>query len=174
MSKSPVSSSEELDFLRGLRAGVGEFDHGAVLKAVIDKTREATGTQVCSLYLWDEKSRRLVLTATNGLAQEGVGIVSMRLGKGVTGWVADHRKPLAVPDTREEPRFQWVPGLDQERFVSMLSVPVLAGKELVGVINVQTEQTHHFTDAEISRLEAIAGYVAGIVGVRDLLEERPG
>jgi phosphotransferase system enzyme I (PtsP) len=174
LSRVPAGALGELDFLRGLRPGTGEFDHRAVLRAVIDKTREATDTQVCSLYLWDEKSKRLVLTATNGLAQEGVGIVSMRLGKGVTGWVADQRKPLAVADTREEPRFHWIPGLDQERFVSMLSVPVLADRQLVGVINVQTEQPHVFTDAEISRLEAIAGYVAGIVGDRDLLEEEPG
>jgi len=135
-------------------------DHDAMLKAFVDSTRKATGTQVCSLYLWDETSRRLVLTATNGLATEGVGIVSMRLGKGVTGWVADNRRSLAVPDTREEPRFHWIPGLDQERFVSMLSVPALAGPLLVGVVNVQTEQIHHFTDAEVALLEALAGQVA--------------
>lgn len=164
LSRSPAGGSAELDFLRRLLAGTsGTADHQALLREVIDKTREATGTQVCSLYLWQEKSRRLVLTATNGLATEGIGIVSMRLGKGVTGWVADHRRALAVPDTREEPRFHWIPGLDQERFVSMLSVPVLAGRDLVGVINVQTEQPHDFGAEEISLLEAIAGYVAGIV-----------
>src|SRR5258708_28889700 len=138
-------------------------DRDVVLKGVVDSTREATATQVCSLYLWDEKSRRLILTATNGLATEGVGIVNMRLGKGVTGWVADNRRALAVPDTREEPRFHWIPGLDQERFVSMLSVPVLAGSRLVGVINVQTEQIHHFTEAEVAHLEAIASQVATLV-----------
>ncbi|HXA42117.1 MAG TPA: GAF domain-containing protein [Candidatus Solibacter sp.] len=138
-------------------------DRDAVLKRFVDNTREVTGTQVCSVYLWDETSRRLVLAATNGLATEGVGIVSMRLGKGVTGWVADNRRSLAVPNTREEPRFHWIPGLDQERFISMLSVPVLAGSRLVGVVNVQTEQTHHFTDAEIAQLEAIAGQVAAMV-----------
>ncbi len=138
-------------------------DRDALLKTFVDSTREATGTQVCSVYLWDETSRRLVLAATNGLATEGVGIVSMRLGKGVTGWVADKRRSLAVPNTREEPRFHWIPGLDQERFISMLSVPVLAGTRLVGVINVQTEQTHYFTEAEVAQLEAIAGQVAGMV-----------
>ena len=66
-----------------------------------------------------------------------VGKVTMRVGAGITGWVAENRRALVVPDTREEPRFHWVPGLDQERFVSMLSVPVLAGRQLVGVINVQ-------------------------------------
>ena len=172
LSRSPAGGSAELDFLRRLLAGTaGAADHQALLKTVIDKTRESTGTQVCSLYLWQESSRRLVLTATNGLASEGIGVVGMRLGKGVTGWVAENRRPLVVPDTREEPRFQWIPGLDQERFISMLSVPVLAGTRLVGVINVQTEQQHNFGADEIALLEAIAGYVAGIVERSALLEE---
>jgi signal transduction protein with GAF and PtsI domain len=168
----PSPSTAELDFLRRLPVGTaGVGDREALLKAVIDKTREATATQVCSLYLWNESTRRLVLTATNGLASEGVGIVTMRLGRGVTGWVAEHRRPLVVPDTREEPRFQWIPGLDQERFISMLSVPVLAGDRLVGVMNVQTEQEHDFSDAEVALLAAIAGYVAGIAEQSTLLEE---
>ena len=136
-------------------------------QAIVDRVREATRTQVCSLYLWDERTLRLVLTATNGLASEGVGIVSMRLGKGVTGWVADSRRSLAVLDTREEPRFHWIPGLDQERFVSMLSVPACTGARLVGVINVQTEKTHDFTASEVALLEAIAARVA------ELMEQGP-
>jgi hypothetical protein len=101
LSRSAAGDSAELDFLRRLLAGTtGAADHQALLKEVIDKTREATGTQVCSLYLWRENSRRLVLTATNGLASEGIGIVSMRLGKGVTGWVAEHRGrwPWPIPE----------------------------------------------------------------------------
>lgn len=134
-----------------------------LLNAVIDRTRAATGTQVCSLYLWDEGSKRLALTATNGLAKEGIGVVKMRLGQGVTGWVAKHRHALAVPDTRAEPRFHWIQGLDQNRFTSMLSVPVLAGERLVGVLNVQTEEQHDFSHEEVVLLTAIAGHVAGIV-----------
>jgi phosphotransferase system enzyme I (PtsP) len=138
-------------------------DDEALVNAVVDETREATRTQVCSLYLWDEPAQRLVLMATNGLAKEGVGLVKMRMGQGVTGWVAKHRRPLVVPDTRKERRFHWIPGLDQAKFTSMLSVPVLAGAHLVGVINVQTEQTHHFSGDEVALLSEIANHVAGIV-----------
>jgi GAF domain-containing protein len=53
----------------------------------------------------------------------------------------------------------------------MLSVPVVAGRRLVGVINVQTETIHDFTAAEIALLETIASYIAGIVERSALLEE---
>src|SRR5258708_9692903 len=102
-------------------------DRDALLNTFVDSTREATGTQVCSVYLWDETSRRLVLAATNGLATEGVGIVSMRLGKGVTRGVADQRRSLAVPNTREEPRVHSIPSLDHERVISAISVPSPSG-----------------------------------------------
>src|SRR5438309_10176241 len=114
----------ELSFLeRVVRVSSSTVNHATLLRSIIDETTAATGTQVCSLYLWDEARKLLVLTATNGLSQSGVGTVKLGLGEGVTGWVAAQQKPLAVQDVREEPRFVWVPGLDQEMFLSMMSVP---------------------------------------------------
>ncbi|HEX6349695.1 MAG TPA: helix-turn-helix domain-containing protein, partial [Candidatus Dormibacteraeota bacterium] len=55
------------------------------------------------------------------------------------------------------------PGLDEERFHSMLSVPIESGPRLVGVVNVQSVEYRHFADADIDFLGAIAGQVAGIL-----------
>lgn len=166
-----AAARSELQFLRRLLASTAAtVDHGALLKAVIDETREATLTQVSSLYLWNEDSRELVLTATNGLSPSGIGAVRLGMGEGVTGWVAETRTPLSVPDTRAEPRFRWVPGLDQERYRSMLSVPIVAGDRLIGVINVQTVRRRRFTRDETARLQAIGGYVAGIIERSALLD----
>src|SRR5438445_4460785 len=104
----------QLAFLeRVARATVERADHAQLLRTIIDEATEATSTQVCSLYLWDDTEKVLVLTATNGLAQSGVGVVRLGLGEGITGWVAAQRLPLVVPDVRAEPRFTWVPNLDR-------------------------------------------------------------
>ena len=162
----------ELAFLRRLLANsAAARDHQEVLKAVIDQTWEATGSDVCSLYLWDSEASQLVLTATNGLTQEGVGRVRLRLGEGVTGLVAAQRRPLSVPDVRRESRFQWIPGIDQQRLLSMLSVPVVAGDRLVGVLNVQSEEARLHGPDEVDLLMAIGGHVAGIVERSALLDE---
>jgi signal transduction histidine kinase len=162
----------ELAFLRRLLASsAAARDHEEVLRAVIDQTWEATGSDVCSLYLWDSEASQLVLTATNGLTQEGVGRVRLRLGEGVTGLVAAQRRPLSVPDVRLEPRFQWIPGIDQQRFLSMLSVPVVAGDRLVGVLNVQSEEARLHGPDEVDLLMAIGGHVAGILERSTLLNE---
>ena len=68
----------------------------------------------------------LVLSATNGLSQGGLGRVRLRIGEGVTGTAAVERAPVVVEDVRTEPRFRWLPGVDQARFVSMCSVPIVS------------------------------------------------
>jgi DNA-binding PucR family transcriptional regulator/putative methionine-R-sulfoxide reductase with GAF domain len=121
------------------------------------------GTDVCSIYLLQAAGKELLLSATNGLNERMVGKVTMRVGEGVTGWVAQTREPLVVPDVATDPHWKWVPRLDQQRFRSMLSVPIESGPRLVGVLNVQTVEHRTFTDADIQMLRAIAGQMAGII-----------
>ena len=54
---------------------------------------------------------------------------------------------------KSEPRFLWVRGIDQRRFVaSMLSVPLSWNDQVVGVLNVQTEETRDFTPGDVAQL----------------------
>ena len=79
------ADARRLAFLEQVaRATAERSDHADLLRTIIDEATEATGTQVCSLYLWDDVHRQLVLTATNGLSQSGVGAVRLGLGEGVT------------------------------------------------------------------------------------------
>jgi len=78
--------------------------------------------------------------------------------------VAATLEPIAVPDIADDPRFLWVRGLDQRRFVaSMLSVPLTWRDQVVGVLNIQTETRRAFSPADASQLSAIADLLAGIV-----------
>jgi sugar diacid utilization regulator/putative methionine-R-sulfoxide reductase with GAF domain len=155
---------KELVFLQRLAlAASATPEPDAVLSLIIQETTGALSTDVCSVYLWDAGTESLVLTATNGLSQAAVGTARMKLGEGVTGWVAHHRTPLVVPNVRNEPRFKWIRGVDQERFTSMLSVPILAGPRMVGVLNMQTILGRIFAAEDVDFLAAIAAQVAGII-----------
>ncbi|MEO8745745.1 MAG: GAF domain-containing protein [Candidatus Dormiibacterota bacterium] len=134
-----------------------------LLQLIIRESTSATGTDVCSLYLLTSPGSELLLTATNGLNENMVGKVTMRVGEGITGWVAEARQPAAVPDVSREPHWKWVPGLDEDRFHSMLSVPIESGPRLVGVLNVQSAARRDFDSGDIDFLRAIAGQVAGIL-----------
>ncbi|TMF20751.1 MAG: GAF domain-containing protein [Chloroflexi bacterium] len=155
-------AARELSFLvRLAQAAASTPRPDELLELIIRETTSAIGTDVCSLYLLTD--RDLLLTATNGLNENMVGKVTMKVGEGITGWVAESRKPAVVPDVSREPHWKWVPGLDEDRFHSMASVPIESGPRLVGVLNVQSTERREFNSGDIDFLRAIAGQVAGIL-----------
>ncbi|HEV2030225.1 MAG TPA: GAF domain-containing protein [Candidatus Dormibacteraeota bacterium] len=157
-------AARELSFLvRLAQAAAATQRPDELLDLIIRESTSAMGTDVCSLYLLTARGRELRLTATNGLNERMVGKVVMPVGEGITGWVAESRRPAVVPDVSKEPHWKWVPGLDEDRFHSMLSVPIESGPRLVGVLNVQSAEKRDFNAGDIDFLRAIAGQVAGIL-----------
>jgi len=157
-------AARELSFLvRLAQAAASTQRPDELLELIIREATSAMDTDVCSLYLVSPRGRELLLTATNGLNETMVGKVVMRVGEGITGWVAETRRPAIVADVSKEPHWKWVPGLDEDRFHSMLSVPIESGPRLVGVLNVQTALKRDFDSGDIDFLRAIAGQVAGIL-----------
>jgi DNA-binding PucR family transcriptional regulator len=139
------------------------MERDELLSLVIRETTGIMDADVCALYLQDQARGGLVLTATNGLNQAAVGRVVLAPGQGITGTVAASREPLSVPDVATDARFKWIEGLDEERFTSMLSVPIVAGSRMVGVLNVQTVIRREFRADELAFLSAIAGALAGVL-----------
>jgi len=163
---------QELSFLHEItQLAASTRDWDEMLRIVIDRTTDAMGTNVASLYLMERREGLLRLVATNGLNRRMIGRATLRLGEGITGWVANARVPLAARDVRRDPRFKWIPGVDEERFTSMLSVPLVLRDELVGVMNVQTVEERDFSRDEIQYLQTIADQVAGIIDKARLQRE---
>jgi len=164
----PPGGPDQLDQLRFLhdvaRLATTARTWDELLETVVDGTRDALHADVSSLYLLDRDGAYLTLAATNGLDRFQIGRARVPFGEGVTGHVAATRRPLVVPDVRSDPRFLWVRGIDQKRFVaSMLSVPLSWNDQVVGVLNVQTESRRVFSPGDVAQLQAIADLLAGIV-----------
>jgi len=83
------------------------------------------------------------------------------VGQGITGWVAEHRKPVAIAhDAMLDPRFQSFNELPEDRYEAFLSVPMLCRDKLVGVINVQHRERHAHSQREI-QLVSTVGFLVG-------------
>jgi signal transduction histidine kinase len=164
----PGSTPDQLDRLRFLHRVVRLVTTARtwdeLLETVVDETRDALHADVSSLYLLDRDGAHLTLAATNGLDRFQIGRARVPFGEGITGHVAAIREPLVIPDVRGEPRFLWVRGIDQRRYVSsMLSVPLTWHDQIVGVLNVQTETPRDFDEHDVDQLRAVADLLAGIV-----------
>jgi signal transduction histidine kinase len=163
-----IPASDQLDQLRFIhdvaRLATTARTWDELLETVVDGTRDALHADVSSLYLLDRDGAYLTLAATNGLDRFQIGRARVPFGEGVTGHVAALREPLVIPDVKADPRFLWVRGLDQKRFVtSMLSVPLSWHDQTVGVLNVQTERHREWSPSDVAQLSAVADLLAGIV-----------
>ena len=133
------------------------------MATIVDRATAAAQAEVCSLYLMDRDGTGVTLAATNGLDPEQINVARLALGVGITGTVAQTRKPATSLNVHRDRRFHWVRGVDEPRFTSMCSVPLIWNDEVVGVLNVQTVRRREFTRRDVSFLETLAALLAGIV-----------
>ena len=155
---------EELTFLAEvakLAATARTWDE--LMGTIIDRARTAAHADVCSLYLMDRDNSGVTLAATDGLDQDAIGVARLPLGRGITGIVARDRVPIASSDVNIDPRFAWIRDVDQARYTSMCSVPLVWNGQVVGVLNVQTVDRREFSAADVGFLETLAGLLAGMV-----------
>ena len=155
---------------RAIEVIASSLDLDAVLAATVDLVTEATGGDLCFLHLWDRESECLVLRAASDGFRDGVGVVTLRPGEGVAGWVAEHREVVVIPENKwADPRYKYIPELKGELFESMLSVPVIARSgDLVGVFNAHSRERDRFSERDIDLFSVTASLIAVAIEHADL------
>src|SRR5436305_183001 len=134
-----------------------------MLQGVVDLATEATGCHACFIYLLEEG--RLTIRAASPVFAEAVGDVEFSVEEGLAGWVARHRTPEFIRENAmDDPRMKYVPLLEEERFQSMVAVPILARSgDTIGVIVLHTQAPHEFTEDAVKLLVHIASLVSGAI-----------
>lgn len=123
-----------------------------------------------SCFLYTVEEDKLVLRASRNPHAEEVDKLSISIGEGVTGWVAEHREPVAISErASEDPRFNLFVNLPEDRFEAMLCVPVICANRVVGVLNLQHREPYLHSDLE-RRLLATVGILVGAEIERARLE----
>jgi len=125
-----------------------------VLQESVSLIAEFMECDSCLLYLLD--GDRLVLCASSAPHRDQVGKVRLRLGEGLTGWVARERRLLAISrEAYNDSRFKLFRDLPEDAFEAFLSAPVIARNRVVGVINVQHRVPHPHTGGEMELLSTV-------------------
>jgi signal transduction protein with GAF and PtsI domain len=157
---SDVSEKSDIDVLHeiGSRLAAADPLH-AVLARVVEFVSSVVQCDSCFLYVLEDDE--LVLRASKTPHPDVVDRLKMRVGQGITGWVAEHRQPVAVGrHAWEDPRFQTFNELPEDRYEAFLSVPVLSRGKLVGVINLQHRQPHDHSRQDIQLISTV-GFLVG-------------
>jgi diguanylate cyclase (GGDEF)-like protein len=112
-----------------------------------------------TIYIADHETQRFVPVLATGPDREAMLAESFSLETGITGWAFAQGTPENVPDTWAHPRARQVPGtaVVQE---SLLLVPLIAGKQKLGIINLYRLGVARFTDAEVKAATLFAHIAA--------------
>jgi len=157
------ASARHLQLLTDTIAAVNSsLDLEEVLGLVARNVADALDADACFVYLHDDRSGDLVLRATYGTrVEEMTRRPRLHIGEGITGWAAAERAPVMLPaDAELDPRFKSFPNLPEDRFESILAVPILARDRMEGALNIRTVEPREFTSGEVELLLAIASQVA--------------
>src|SRR6476646_8932454 len=124
------------------------------LDRVLDFAIDLVKCDSCFIYVLTGED--LVLRASKNPHQELLDRLKLRIGEGITGWVAEHREPVAVfTEASKDPRFQRFNELPEDRYEAFLSVPLFSRGRLVGVLNLQHRDPHTYAEDEIHLLATI-------------------
>src|SRR4249919_2370096 len=160
MSTSLPLEDPSVDFLHELSTSMASADalHD-VLNRVVDFASALVKCDSCLIYVLE--GDELVLRASKNPHPEAVDRLKLRVGQGITGWVAEHREPVAIPErAAQDPRFQFFNELPEDSYEAFLSVPLMCRSRVVGVINLQHRQHHVYRRREI-RMISTVGFLVG-------------
>lgn len=165
-AESPVA---DVEFLSQIGSQlVDQSPLHEVVERIVEFISEVVKCDSCFIYLVE--GDELVLRASKNPHPEVIDRLKLRMGEGITGWVAQNRKPVAVArNAFQDERFQSFSELPEDRFEAFLSVPIITRGGLVGVINLQHRPPHMHTRRDVNLVSAL-GFLVGAEIERAKLE----
>jgi phosphotransferase system enzyme I (PtsP) len=141
------------------------------LQSTVNMISRYLNSDVCSIYLYNERSKDLVLKATVGLNPGAVNKIRMKPGEGLVGSTFENLRPLRDARASLNPKFKYFEEAAEDRFESFLSVPIVRGSRRIGVLVVQHEQRDFFSEIDLVVLRALSAQLAGTIESARLLTD---
>jgi two-component system, response regulator PdtaR len=143
-----------------------------MLGEVVGLTVQVTDCDACLVYLIERETNEIVLRASQVPHQGDLGNIRLKVGEGVTGWVVEHHSVVALSsNAAADSRFKRFQGLVEDTYQAFLSVPLVSGGGVIGVINVHHREPHQHSSDEISLLTFVGEQMGGAITKSYLAEE---
>ncbi len=136
------------------------------LQSAVNGLQVTLGGDRVSILLTDREKKALEVRAAVGYANN-VFDLRIPIGSGITGWAAAHKKPLRVHNVLQDTRY--IEGSSNTR--SEMAIPLLYRSELLGVLNVESEQLSAYAENDEELLGTLGGSLAAIIANARLLEQ---
>ncbi len=149
-----------------IRTVSSSVDLEKVLGAIVELVTEQTRAHATLIFIVEGPNDALVLrSVSDERYRDQIGVVSMRRGEGLAGWVAQHREPVFIAENAlQDPRVKYFPEFEEEKYQSIVSVPLIApDDEMIGVIALHAEAPRVFTEEDAAFVIHSASLVASAI-----------
>ncbi len=136
------------------------------LESAINGLQVTLGGDRIIILLMDSEKRVLEVKASAGYLDD-VSNLRVEIGQGVTGWVAEHKRPLRIGNVEKDARYIGTGANTQ----SELAIPLIYRNEILGVINAESEQLDAYSQNDEEMLGTLGGSLAAIIANARLLEQ---
>jgi len=148
-----------------------ELSLDEMLGEIVGLTAQVSGCDACLVYLVESETSEFVLRASQVPHAQDLGHLRMKMGEGITGWVAEHQSCVALAtNAAADSRFKIFPALIEDTYEAFLSVPLVNKGKAIGVINVHHREPHAHSADEVATISFI-GEQMGSAIAKSLLEE---
>jgi GAF domain-containing protein len=136
------------------------------LQSAVNGLQVTLGGDRVAILLADREKKWLEVRAAVGYAS-GVFDLRIPMGSGITGWAAAHRRTLRINNVLQDTRY--IEGSPNTR--SEMAIPLVYRSELLGVLNVESEQLAAYAENDEELLGTLGGSLAAIIANARLLEQ---
>jgi PAS domain S-box-containing protein len=163
---------EELSILNAIGSAIGStMDLNEVVELIVQESAKHLDVEQASVLLLEQGEVADPFRTMARKAYSGTAAVPFRFGQQLTGWMLKNRRPLIVNDLAADERFRAITSADFP-IKSLLSVPLRAKGQMVGLLNVFNKRNASGFSSEDERLlSIIASQSSQIVENARLYEE---
>lgn len=143
------------------------LDLRKVLNAIIDSLNTVVPYDAAVIFLINDRTGEIEHQVFRGYHQGHLESIHLKVGQGLSGWVAKQGKPVLVPDVRKDDRY--VRSNPHTR--SEMAVPLIRGHEVIGAFNVESNRLNAYTRHDLELLQAFANQATISIENARLYEE---
>jgi sigma-B regulation protein RsbU (phosphoserine phosphatase) len=142
------------------------LDFNDLMALAMEKAKGFMNAEACSILLYNKETNKLEFDLALCREESVVDIlkskVSLNMGQGIAGWVAEHQTPLLIKDAKTDSRFY--PDADQLTCFttrSLIAVPLISRRGLIGVAEIlNSKEKDFFSVDDLEIFETLCRQVA--------------
>lgn len=138
------------------------LNHQEVRRRAMEAATRLMKTEASSLLLIDEERNHLFFEVALGEKEEKVKTITLNLGEGIAGWVAQNGEPLIVNQPEKDSRFyKGVDDRTEFKTRNIICVPVKVKDKTIGVLEaINKKGKDGFDGEDLSLFTSLADQVA--------------